>query len=317
MGKKNVVWNDYISKNERFADFINGVIFQGKQMVLPKDLKALDSKLRRREYDRNSYHEYIRDTVKMWKYQGEKYIFDLEPEESPHRALPVKYMNYESLEYDRQYKEILRKHRKKQDLSSGEYLSGFAESDTLVTVITIGIYLGEKKWSGFTCIDEMIKGLKTSGEVSKCLRPFCNRFHVNIVDIHCLETNDIFQTDLREVFGFLKRQGDKKKLKQYVEQNPMFYHMREDAFDVLCTYSESRELAVRKEEYRTEGGMNMCTALRELKEEGREEGREEGKAALGQLIYKLLNEGRMEDLSRASIDANYRNELLVEYGING
>lgn len=58
MGKKNVVWNDYISKNERFADFINGVVFHGEQLVRPEALTALDTKLRRRERERDSYHEF-------------------------------------------------------------------------------------------------------------------------------------------------------------------------------------------------------------------------------------------------------------------
>ena len=54
---------------------------------------------------------------------------------------------------------------------------------------------------------------------------------------------------------------------------------------MLCTYSKVKELAIKKEEYRTKGGMDMCTALRELKEEGREEGRKEGKAAVNELNY--------------------------------
>lgn len=57
----------------------------------------------------------------------------------------------------------------------------------------------------------------------------------------------------------------------------------------------------------------MCTAMRELKEEGRQE----GKAAVNKLVYQLANEGRIEDLIRASRDAEYQNELMLEYGING
>ncbi len=45
MGKKNIVWNDYISQEDRFADFFNGVVFHGDQVVFPEDLVTLDSKL--------------------------------------------------------------------------------------------------------------------------------------------------------------------------------------------------------------------------------------------------------------------------------
>lgn len=137
-----------------------------------------------------------------------------------------------------------------------------------------------------------------------------------------MERLHIFRTDLREVLGFLKHQKDKEKRKQYVDENEAFRHMKEDAFDVLCMYSDGRELAIRKAEYQTKGGVDMCTALRELKEEGREEGRAEMKeqiikerAALNILIYFLINEGRIEDLRRASTDSEYQNQLLEDHGI--
>ena len=117
----------------------NGILFQGEQLVLPENLQTRDTKLWRREQDKNSYHEYIRGTVKLWEYEGKRYILSLEPEESPHYALPVKYMNYESLEYDRQYKEFQKRHRERCDLTSAEYLSGYAESDRLMPIVTLGI----------------------------------------------------------------------------------------------------------------------------------------------------------------------------------
>ncbi|MCM1244658.1 MAG: hypothetical protein NC293_03330 [Roseburia sp.] len=88
MGKKNVVWNDYISQKERFADFFNGTMFQGEEIVCPEALTDMDSKLWRRSQEKDSYHEYVRDNVKMWEYMGMRYILSLEPEESPHFALP-------------------------------------------------------------------------------------------------------------------------------------------------------------------------------------------------------------------------------------
>lgn len=315
MGKKNIIWNDYISQSERFADFINGVLFEGEQLVSPGSLKSLDSKLWRRQRVQNSYHEYIRDTVKLWEYEGSGYIFDLEPEESPHYALPVKYMNYESAEYDRQYKELLQEHRKKKDLTSEEYLSGFAGEDRLIPVITIGIYLGEKPWMGCAGMSTMTRIEEVPLSIQKQLMPFWNEFHVNLLDIHTLGTSEIFRTDLQEVFGFLKRQGDKEELIRYVKGHRGFRHLKEDAFDVLSAYSSSKELVLRKEDYRTKEGMDMCTALDELKEEGRVQGSIMMNEAMNQLISHLINEGRIEDLSRASIEPEYQKGLMEEYGI--
>lgn len=59
MGKKNVAWSDYISRNERFVDFMNGMTFHGEQLVRLDALTALDTKLWRRERGRDSCHAYV------------------------------------------------------------------------------------------------------------------------------------------------------------------------------------------------------------------------------------------------------------------
>lgn len=241
----------------------------------------------------------------------------MEPEETPHNALPVKYMNYESLEYDRQYKEILQEHRRERDLSPDEYLSGFSQTDRLIPIVTIGIYLGEKPWRGFADISEMTGAVEESGEIRQYLAPLWNDFHVNRVDIHTLETSDVFQTDLREVFGYLKYQGDKEKLTCYVEENERFQYLKEDAYDVLSIYGENEKLALKKEKYRTKEGINMCTALRELEEEAMAKGRAEEREAMKRLIFHLVNEGRIGDLKRVARDMKYLEKLMKEYGIQG
>lgn len=322
MGKKNIVWNDYISQEERFADFFNGVVFQGEQVVFPEDLAPLDSKLWRRQPDKNSYNEFIRDTVKLWQHEDEKYILSLEPEDSPHHALPVKYMNYESVQYDRQYKENMKAHRKNRDLCSDEYLAGFSVSDRLFPVVTIGIYLGEKKWSGSSRLSDITGISEKTGKISRYFAPLCNEFRVNLVNIYDLETCDVFQSDLREVFGFLRLRGDKAQLRNYVEENEGFRHLQEDAFDVLSVYG-TMDLKIDREEYRTKEGIDMCLALQQWEEEARAEGRAKGKAegtaqgiaAMNELIYVMVKEGRAEELLRSSRDYDFQRKLMEECGI--
>lgn len=317
MGKKNIVWNDFISQNDRFADFFNGVVFGGKKIVSQEALTALDTKLWRRKPEKGSYHEYIRDTVKYWTYEGKTYVLGLELEESPHYALPVKYMNYESAEYDRQYKEQLRRHRETRDLRRDEYLSGFAVDDRLLPVITIGVYLGERMWGGFMTLSEMAGIEEIPSEIRECILPAVNDHQVNLFNIHTLKSSDIFQSDLREVFGFLKWQGDREGLRRYIEENEQFRHLKEDAYDVLCLYSGNKKLACRKESYRTKegNGMSMCTAMREWAEEERQEGRQEGNRILNELNKGLLVDGRTEDLFQSIQDPDYQEKLLREYGI--
>lgn len=50
-------------------------------------------------------------------------------------------------------------------------------------------------------------------EIQEDIASFCNKFRVNLLDIHSLETSDIFRTDLREVFGFFEVSGRQRKTK--------------------------------------------------------------------------------------------------------
>ena len=39
MGRDNVIVNRWLSQKERFADLMNGCLFQGQQVILPEQLK--------------------------------------------------------------------------------------------------------------------------------------------------------------------------------------------------------------------------------------------------------------------------------------
>lgn len=54
---------------------------------------------------------------------------------------------------------------------------------------------------------------------------------------------------------------------------------------------------------------------RMIQEEAREEGREEGEARFASLTAKLIEAGRLDDLSRASADPAYRQSLYQELGL--
>lgn len=59
------------------------------------------------------------------------------------------------------------------------------------------------------------------------------------------------------------------------------------------------------------GGVDMCKAWAQQKENGRQSGVEK----MARLNRILISEKRFEDLSKASEDGQYRQRLFVEYGI--
>ena len=63
-----------------------------------------------------------------------------------------------------------------------------------------------------------------------------------------------------------------------------YQSMDDEAFRIVTKYANAKEL-VSKEEYKGEGGHNVCKAIQDLMEDSRLEGREEGR-----------HEGRQEGL---------------------
>lgn len=54
---------------------------------------------------------------------------------------------------------------------------------------------------------------------------------------------------------------------------------------------------------------------RRTREEALEQGIEQGMDRLGALVGRLIDAGRLDDAKRASEDADYREALLAEFGL--
>ncbi len=81
---------------------------------------------------------------------------------------------------------------------------------------------------------------------------------------------------------------------------------------------ESVHNIVKKVKKKREVGINyMKSWEREAlaKEEGKEEGREEGQIRINELIVRLSDAGRVEDIVRSAKDKEYQEKLLEEMGL--
>ena len=314
MGKRNVTVNNYFADKERFADLFNVKLFGGKQVVLPEDLVDMDTKALRiyHNAEGNGYEEFVRDQLKQWKYGARLLVLGLEPENSVHYALPIKLMKYESIQYEKNYRRIQKRHRKKKDLKQKEYISGFGKADYLEPVITIALYHGKEEWDAPVSLHEMLSFESMPEEIREEVKNYCNDFHVNLLDVNHPNDTDKFKTDLREVFGFLVRQNDKHALQKYIESNVNFRCLKEDTYDMIMVLSNTKEMMVKKEKYGTEGGYNMCLAIREWGEEeraaGRQEGRQEGEMLC---LISLTMKKKERGLSVEEIAGIFEEDELV------
>ena len=146
-----------------------------------------------------------------------------------------------------------------------------------------------------------------------------------IFEMRHFSNEEWFQTDLRQVCGFLKRTNDRMKLKTYIEENQeVFSNLPEDAYDFLTVMAGIRNLRLIKQEVQSKGGgFDMCKAIKEMlwvsrqegEQEGRLEGRQEGQDEMATLSEKLILADRISELLKASTDREYRNKLLAEFGL--
>ena len=61
--------------------------------------------------------------------------------------------------------------------------------------------------------------------------------------------------------------------------------------------------------------MTLAHLMENAEERGRKEGRVEGVERVNQLIQALIQAGRLDDLERASRDAEYQEELFEEFNL--
>lgn len=122
---------------------------------------------------------------------------------------------------------------------------------------------------------------------------------------------EVFCTDVRQVFVFIRCSEDKKLLRQLVESDDYYQSMEEDAFDVIAKYANASELAQARDYRRKDGKVDMCTAIREMMEDSKKE----GETLFAELISRLFADDRAEDAKLAAEDEEARRRLYREYGM--
>lgn len=101
-----------------------------------------------------------------------------------------------------------------------------------------------------------------------------------------------FRTELRVVFELLPYAADKEKLQVYIRSHPQhFTNLTAEECDMLEVFIGMKNLGdTEREGYRNnEGGYDMCTALVELRQEGKMEGEI---VKIISLVRKKLRKGK-------------------------
>ena len=190
-----------------------------------------------------------------------------------------------------QAEQIKKKVKKQKGIAGAEFVSGFKKNSRLHPCITLVVYFGDN-WDG----SRDLHGILDFTDIPEELRKYVNNYQMHLLEVKKLENTDIFQTDLKQIFDFIRCSKDRNKLRELVENDSAFQEMEEDAYDMALAYANAEELIGVKKYHGKDGKVNMCEGIRGLVEEGRMEGRLEGELEKTRnIIRNMLKRGMSEE----------------------
>lgn len=264
----------FFEDDDRYADLVNGYVFCGKQVVSGSDIvekNGVVSGILGNIRSRTVFRKY-RDLVRKVIFGTDFVIVGLENQDKIHYAMPVRVMLEDAAGYDEQMRKIQRQSKGRR-LKGAEFLGRFAKTDRIKPVVTIVIYYGRERWDGPKDLFQIMECEKLPEE----MRNLINNYRIHVLEVNSYKDIHHFRTDLYEVFGFIQRAGDKAAEQVFTSENEaVFSHLEEDAYDVITALTGSEELAAVKDKYREGEAVNMCEAIRGMIEDGRMEGIQKG-----------------------------------------
>ncbi len=300
MGAKDITEKILADFNDVFADIINGVLFDGKQVVSEH---ALENVKDRSQYKfNNKIHEQERDLAKRWiPYKICFALYGLEHETGAEPYMPMRIIGYDGAAYRGQ---LTKRERDRPNFP----------------VITIVLYFGTKHWDQPRTLYECMN-------IQENLKPFVSDYKINVVEVAFLDDKlDNFHSDFRIIAEYFV---NKRRNMEYTPSAQEIQHVDEFLKLLQALTGDDRYfdvLNLLQKEAKKEG-VNMCEildkvenrgiAIGEIRGEirGEKRGREKMADEINQLNAILLKQNRMDDLRRTLADRNYQRQLMTEFGI--
>lgn len=296
MGAKDITEKILADFNDVFADIINGVLFDGKQVVSEH---ALENVKDRSQYKFNNIiHEQERDLAKRWiPYKICFALYGLEHETGAEPYMPMRIIGYDGAAYRGQ---LTKRERDRPNFP----------------VITIVLYFGTKHWDQPRTLYECMN-------IQENLKPFVSDYKINVVEVAFLDDKlDNFHSDFRIIAEYFV---NKRRNMEYTPSAQEIQHVDEFLKLLQALTGDDRYfdvLNLLQKEAKKEG-VNMCEILDKVENRGiaigeiRGEirGREKMADEINQLNAILLKQNRMDDLRRTLADRNYQRQLMTEFGI--
>lgn len=290
MGTKDITEKTLEAYNDVFADIVNVLLFNGKQVVMEDELEE-DAPRSHYKAD-GKMHEMERDVAKFWKKQNVRIAFyGFENQTGPDRYMPPRVIGYDGTAYRAQLFDTDENGKPK----------------SVYPVVTLVLYFGTEHWKHpLTLFDSM--------DIPEELKPFINDYRLNLFEIAYLSDGqaEMFKSDFRYVADYFIQ---KRKNKRYIPAPGTVKHVHETLELLNALTGDARfEDACRllKGDEKTMREALLDRMEEEFMEKGIEKGIEMGKRDLSYLIKVLLADNRIEDLKKVAEDEVYYKKLCQE-----
>ena len=305
MGKADINVNIWLSEKKRFANLFNGILYKGKQVILPEDLEEVSPvasvSVKNRAGKTRNMKKY-RDIIMKWKNHTMLVLLANESQDQIHYAMPQKVMIYDGMDYEEQirsrWKQLMEQRKQTQKsgqplerLTAAEYLSHFRKSDRLTPIISLVFYYGSEPWDGPLDLYDMFH-LEGTEEEKAVLEKYLPNYKINLIDAERMKDSEIecFSDDLQVILTMLKYRHKKTELNEYINKNNTYFqNVDYETSQVIKTFLNLKHIPGEADGKET---INMCEAIREMYDDGVKAGMEAGmEKKLIELIFKKLKKG--------------------------
>ena len=286
--KPDVVLKEYWNDNERYADFFNAVLFNGRRAISASQLEPQDTEASSTLQLGDSAESVTaaRDLFKVVKTaMGVEFMLvGIEHQDKIHYAMPVRVMNLDAYAYNKQWKLLKEKYKHEKGMTQEEYLSHMRREDKFLPVLSVVIYYGEKKWDG-------AKDLHGVLDIPEEIKPFVGNYPMHLVEVadNQLSFENANNIDLFEMMKILYDTTNSRKQRvQRAQEYEKEHDLDDDVIRVLAAINNVQIKRTGKKEE-----LNMCSLFEEIARENKAEGKAESVLELLEDYGEISEELRM------------------------
>ena len=286
MAEKDATEKKLESYADVFSDLVNVLLFEGKRLMLPRDL--LDALPRSIYKVDKKLHEQERDVAKFWKKGRIRIAFiGLENQTDIEADMPLRIISYDGAVYRDQMNQDEKDKPKER-----------------FPVVTLVLYFGyEKHW------DKPLN-LKECFDIPQALEPYVNDYHVNLFEIAWLpdETIEKFKSDFRFVADYFSQ---KRKNQQYKAPAGELKHVRE-VMELLSAVTQDTRFMDAYNKRLAEGRpmKNMEAWIDEAENRGIEKGSQKTLVASIKNLMKTMNLTADEAMNALLVPQEQKEKLI-------